>query len=70
MQDLPQTLNLTPYLKIFCDEGIDGQLFSECGEHILHELSISRATRAQLMKIISGSLSAVDILEGGTQAKH
>ena len=71
IQGLLQTLNLTPHLKTFCDEGIDGQLLSECDEQILqHELGISKAIhRAKLMKIISGSQSAVSILKGGTQTK-
>jgi hypothetical protein len=61
-------LNLTPHLKTFYDEGVDGQLLSECDEHILqHDLGISRAIhRAKLMKIISGSQSAVGILKSKT----
>lgn len=70
IQSLLQTLNLTQYLKIFCDEGIDGWLLSECDEQILeHELGISSAIhRAKLMKIIAGRQSAVDIVKGRIQA--
>ena len=63
-------MNLTKYLKPFCDEEINGQLLSECDEQILqHELGVSSAVhRAKLMKIITGSQSVLDIFKGKIQA--
>ena len=63
-------MNLTQYLKPFCDEEINGQLLSKCDEQILqYELGVSSAIhRAKLMKIITGRQSAVDIFKGKIQA--
>ena len=71
IQGLLQTLNLTQHLKVFGDEGIDGQILSECDEQTLqHILGISSTNhRAKLLRIITGRKSAVDILKGRTQAQ-
>ena len=66
IQSVLKNMNLCKYLKSFSREKIDGELLSKCDEEVLqHDLNVTSAIhRARLMGIITGKVSASNILKG------
>lgn len=63
---LLENMNLGQYKEHFFSEGIDGEILSECDDHVLlYELNVSSELhRAQLMNVIFGKQSVSLILSG------